>query len=183
MGESIVAVVAADLAWSTKLCGNQVVVGPETDQACRCAVAVAEAGDQQAEILALAGYSSEFRVTMSDVMRAHMATVYGYPHLKMRSLGCLTATFDTYGEMKTLAGVIKQMRAPGTSEEMTIYLVCRWWHLPRAYFLLRAQFEPEAWYFLSIVKVFVPSRDCKGIIREPFAWLKNIPRMLQSVVC
>ncbi len=163
-----VLVVAADL----KRDKGTVAVGPETARVLRKAAKEAKA-IPGARLCMTAGRSPRYNVSMgSGPMRTYLQETCGIESGIVTPSGT-DAPFTTNGEMMVFADMLfkRPERRPH------IRLVVRWWHAPRARALLKARLRENAVRVESISVVPVWSLDLLGIVREPLAWLKNIPNL------
>ena len=105
-------------------------------------------------------------------MRQYLVT-HGTQELWIRTP--VAETFDTDGEMASLVRDLRE-RSMSPEDTFTIYLVARWWHLPRACLLLRARLRKSFLDKRTQIRA-VPVwtfHDPMGMLREPFAWVKNV---------
>lgn len=142
-----------------------VVVGSETARVLRKAARRAERFPD-AIVCVTAGWSDEFRVTMGRGPMCDYLKKLGVPG--SRILLKDATVFNTNGEMESFAQIL--LRIGCTDAD----LVCRWWHLPRAWILLRARLGQTGreQVRIKLVPVWV-SFDPLGMVQEPLAWFKN----------
>ncbi len=83
----------------------------------------------------------------------------------------IATIFSTDGEMQKLVELLLDLEV---EDDCIVDLVCRWWHLPRAYLNLRARLGPSliGTVHINAVPVWM-SFDPLGMVKEPFAWIKN----------
>lgn len=168
MGHLVFAV-AADLIQDPPPNGP-VKVGPETARVCDRAIEVAR--EQAAPIILTAGFSPHFRCFMGDGPMHDYLLKKKFSAERIYIFGA--SEFTTQGEAEACASFL----AIHADEYDTVYIVCRWWHMPRALLLLR-RYLRELKLRQTVVSVPVPSRDLRGILREVFvAFWKNIPAMI-----
>lgn len=140
---------------------EEVVPGKETARACRKAARVAKRIDGSVVYLT-AGWSPRFEAWM-NVSMGRCIREEGVP--ESRILTPKATAFNTNGEMEALVAALP--------EDSTVHLVCRWWHLPRAWMLLRARLR-NAGKRARVRPVPVWTFwDPLGMLLEPLAWVKN----------
>ncbi|MES2668705.1 MAG: ElyC/SanA/YdcF family protein [Patescibacteria group bacterium] len=152
---------------------DYVVLGPETKRVSVKAYTVAEERPN-ALIYATAGWSEKFRVVMNEVMADYLVELGINPY---RLQTPVATAFNTNGEMAALVKDLFPILS--TEGTVTIHLVCRWWHLPRASLLLRArlrQADRDQHVFIRHRPVWTFS-DPKGMLVEPGGWFKNWKNM------
>lgn len=169
MHQTVIMAVAADLQHISE--GRHpldVRVGPETARACEHTATLAR-DMPHATVHATAGYSPVYRVYMNGVMHRHLCGL-GIPKEQVFAPHAGAATFDTAGEMRMLV----HMLFSGSEEDTyTIHLVCRWWHLPRAWFLLWLALGSKRRQRVGILPAGVHSTD-QDMFMEPLRWVKGI---------
>lgn len=170
MHQRIIMVVAADL----KRTGHGVEAGPETELVCKEAAAIAH-DYPEAIVFATAGMSKEYGVIMGEgPMRE---TLLGRFVEEYRIRTPVAKTFSTDGEMQALVKAIPWNRIM----VLDLHLVCRSWHLPRAWLLLRANLSREQREKVVVIPVPVKnSEDHRGMWLEGLAYLKNLPKLLKA---
>ena len=168
-------VVAADLV-SDPACRDMfglpaVRAGPETARVCDTAIELAlEFPD--ATVIATAGYSHAYKVALGNGPMRQYLRRHGIRHARICTPEA--QAFDTNGEMEELA---KHLH-----EGDVAHLVCRWWHLPRAWLLLRARLGKERRKEIKIRPVPVWTfHDPLGMAREPLAWIKNTKNLIGAL--
>lgn len=155
--------------------GNQAVINRATRFVCD------QAGekfgvilrDENPIILLPAGYHIESDAMMNVLMRRYLL-VRGFTAKELQMLQA--PEFTTAGETVAVARYIAQWFA---QEDVKIILVIRWWHARRAKSLLRLFLKGQGLrngedYTIEVVRV--RSWNIFGMLREPFAWIKNLWR-------
>ncbi len=172
MPQALVLVIAADLRRDRA--DVPVSVGPETAEVCDRAIVAAQKID--GVVCASAGYSSFFRCLMAQGPMRNYFIAQGVP--PTHRLFLKAANFDTNGEVVAFAEHIHFSQ--GLYDRLV--LVARWWHLPRVYFFLLVQRLRYRLPRLPLECIWVPSRDWRGMIREPVAWAKIPLDVLRHIV-
>lgn len=154
----------------------KVHAGPETERVCKKAAELASIRPR-ALVYATAGHSPRYKVLMGRGPMKQALSNYGVALERIETPDA--ATFDTDGEVLAFAGALPFLKEPDLM--FTTYLVCRWWHLPRAWLLLRARLEVAERARTTIVPVPVWTfADPVGMLREPLAWVKNARRIKKA---
>jgi len=124
--------IAADLDWADES-RTKVAVGSDTRVACDVAVNTAkriQTGGEKVEIVPTAceapNYHNEW---MASVMSGYMKTL----HCQAPIIPGKALSFDTWGEMRSLAFHVWENRMRGIKTKKVI-LVVKWWHAPRVCF-------------------------------------------------
>lgn len=164
--------VAADLAVDPK---GRVIIGWETAAVLSQTSELFRA-DESAQVIVTAGWSDRFRVRMGAGPMTECLQLYRIPGAAIRLHEA--GAFNTNGEMEAVAEFLRSEMKGKTEDTHTLHLVVRWFHAPRAYLLLRARLEPWQREVVRIQVRLVHSGDWRSIIREPFAFARNLPRML-----
>jgi hypothetical protein len=166
---TLIFVVAADLGRNKHT--GEVFLGRETARVCnKAATQSVYRKEDEPLVVVTAGYSPKFRVNMGDLM---------VQQLKNSAVKDITSSmagkFNTDGEIQAL--ICETLRAP-TNEKVLkrLYVVARWWHMPRIAFLLWYRLEEED-EPIEIRYIPVGSRDVLGMLREPFAFAVNVFRL------
>lgn len=150
--------------------GTQVVVGPETARVCKKTAEEARKRPD-ARICVPAGWSPRYEVAMGDgPVRSYLTKECDVENSRIVTPVYGNA-FTTNGEMTTFANYLNRIN----DRRPRIVVVVRYWHAPRALMLLTARLKHEAIRPEEIETVLVNSSDVIGVVREPIAWLKNIP--------
>jgi hypothetical protein len=166
----LVMVTARDLANGTL---RKVVVGPETGRVCEEAMVCLLDLTKEAKVIVTAGYSKKYDVIMGNgTMRRYLVDCMGIPESQIRSP--IADEFNTSGEMAELVHYMRTVLQKTANDTFEIYLVASWWHWPRARALLHARLEPWQRTQTEVHAVLASSTAWKDMLREPFAWLKNI---------
>jgi hypothetical protein len=166
----LIFVAAADLNHNNST--GQTVIGPETARVCNKAARVYHDHiTEEPLVVVTAGFSPKHHVIMGeDIM---------VPHLK----GCAVQDmlfhqaekFNTDGEIRALVDHV--IRIKNTERIFRkLYVVARWWHIPRIAFLLWYRLD-ETDHPIEMRYVPVGSRDWRGFLREFIAWPVNILRI------
>lgn len=180
MHRETIFVVAADLMKIASAESDNVRVGPETARVCEKAVEVAR-DRPDAIVHANAGLSPKFQVIMGLGPMRRFLIESGLPPERLETP--VAGVFNTDGEAARLVADLFSLDG-AQDDTFTIHLVCRWWHLPRARLLLRARIGRErlhdqVWIRLVPVWTFA---DPIGMLREPLAWIKNLPNFFKGPV-
>lgn len=165
-------VVSGDLR---RTADGRIELGPEMRRVCKKAMdlyapyPLQMRSDQQ--IVATSGYSPEYGVRMArDVI---------YHYLKRQLIGWVTVAdadaFNTDGEIRKLVEILPE-------EDTDLFVVCRWWHMPRTFALLKYRLKKSEQKGRLVIRC-VPvwnSLDIRGMLREPFAIMKNLFRLIRE---
>lgn len=154
---------------------NMVVVGPETARVLRKAARRAQKVPD-ATVCATAGWSEKYQVTMGQgPMRDYLIKLQ-VPRKRIETP--IATAFNTDGEMQKLVELLLDLEV---EDDCIVDLVCRWWHLPRAYLNLRARLGPSLTDTVRINAIPVwMSFDLLGMAIEPGAWIKNRRILMQA---
>ena len=164
----IILAIGADLLKKTD---GTIIVGTETARVLDAAVKLALASENSI-IVVTAGKAPNYdNVEMgSGPMRDYLIGA-GFP--EDRIVSAVADEFTTNGEAATF---VKLGIEKGWFKKLSpIFVVCRWWHLPRARQLVLARLSehPRLRNVAWPQGVSVASRDVRGMFREPFALIKN----------
>jgi hypothetical protein len=146
--------------------------GPVTEQICRLAAKYAVPSDTK--ICLVTGRRGG--IDGQHIMRRFLLRRSEWMRDRIVLPNTKDLPFTTHGEMKALVQILRESflnASLNATRKGTVYLVARWWHLPRAKALLRKQLG-RLNAFVEIKDVPVASRDILLILREwLFAWPKN----------
>lgn len=166
----IIMVVAAGLREDR----GRVVGDTETKRVCEAAAKLAGT-NESALVYATAGFSNKYGVTMGEgPMKGELLSL-GIQEWRIRTPKA--DSFDTDGEMRALVESIPWNQV----DVLRLSLVCRWWHMPRAWTLLQSNLcLLTSGSEISVVCVPVKSSVAvMGILREVLAWIKNALKLLR----
>jgi len=153
---------------------GKVHVGPETARACKRAAELAKE-IPDATVCAVAAYSTEYGVHMGAEPMQEALKLFGIEPERIWAPRN-RREFTTAGEAQMLLCCILQQPGP-----VTVFVACRWWHLPRAARLLEQALPDESRGRTKIVAAPVWSwQFWWGIPYEACAWIKHRRRLFPS---
>jgi len=162
--------VAFDLAFDEK---GEVILGPETKIACDLAMKLAQKDRAGSRIIVTAGkapgkWKNEW---MASLMNQYIHS----RDKELKTIAHCAETFNTYGEMKTLADIISV--APRNVTE--VILSVKWWHAPRAKYLCRHHLKWQGFGNLPVTVEICDSNASLWLILKEYtlSWPKNILRV------
>ncbi len=153
-----------------------VTLKPNSQEICRKAADL-YFKHSDAQLCPAAGHKPGIRKSGQEVMTDYFKKQRRYAHVRIKKIDVKGFQFRTAGEMQAFATMLRKermQRMPLEGRKEAIYVVARWWHLPRAKAALRKALGPLK-STVEIRGAATPSGTIIDVLAEYcFAWPKNI---------